>query len=235
MTAASTFVLVHGGFVGGWYWRPVADILRQQGHRVFAPSLTGCADRSHLLSPDIDVTTHVMDVANLIAWEELSDIVLVGHSYGGMVISGIADAVPEGAIRSIVYLDALYLDDGESMADHAPGFREAVGDHDPIPVPPIETFGSHELNEAQLESAVRRQTPQPAATLLKPASVGGARDKVPNKTFIWARNSGIEAFEQCYKRLRDKSDWHTEIVEHGHELPLSVPEEVAQILLNAAR
>jgi pimeloyl-ACP methyl ester carboxylesterase len=87
----ATFVLVHGAWHGGWCWQRVAKLLRAWGHDVFTPTLTGVCERSHLLAPDIDLTTHIADIANLIKWNELNGVVLVGHSYGGMVISGVAE------------------------------------------------------------------------------------------------------------------------------------------------
>jgi pimeloyl-ACP methyl ester carboxylesterase len=100
-----TFVLVHGAWHGGWCWRRVADRLRHDGHAVFTPTLTGLGERSHLLQPGIDLATHVADVVNLMQWERLSEVVLCGHSYGGFVISGVAEQM-SAAIRAIVFLDA---------------------------------------------------------------------------------------------------------------------------------
>jgi len=100
-----TFVLVHGAWHGGWCWRRVADVLRARGHRVFAPSLTGLGDRSHLFSKYISLQTHVEDILSIVETEELSDFVLVGHSYGGLVISGVADTLGK-RVSCYVYLDA---------------------------------------------------------------------------------------------------------------------------------
>src|SRR5580692_7288052 len=102
----ANFVLVHGAWIGGWYWRPIAQKLRPAGHEAYAPTLTGLGERIHLMNPSINLDTHVTDVANVIKEEGLSDVVLVGHSYGGMVVTGVADALP-GKITSLVYLDAL--------------------------------------------------------------------------------------------------------------------------------
>ena len=101
----TTFVLVHGAWHGGWCWREVAGRLQSAGHRVFAPTLTGLADRSHLLSRETGLETHILDIVNLLAWEELDDAVLCGHSYGGMVVTGAADRAA-GRLRALVYLDA---------------------------------------------------------------------------------------------------------------------------------
>jgi pimeloyl-ACP methyl ester carboxylesterase len=100
-----TFFLVHGAWHGGWCWRRVADVLMSRGHRVFAPSLTGVGDRAHLFSKDISLQTHVEDILSVVEAEELSNFVLVGHSYGGFVISGVTDALRERVSR-YVYLDA---------------------------------------------------------------------------------------------------------------------------------
>jgi pimeloyl-ACP methyl ester carboxylesterase len=103
----ANFVLVHGAWIGGWYWRPIAQKLRAAGHEAYAPTLTGLGERIHLMNPSINLVTHVTDVVNVIKEGGLSDVVLVGHSYGGMVVTGVADALPD-KIASLVYLDALF-------------------------------------------------------------------------------------------------------------------------------
>ncbi len=113
------FVLVHGGGHGGWCYQPVARLLQAQGHVVYAPSLTGLADRAHLLSPDVDLDTHVTDIAQLLEYEDLHNAILVGHSYGGMVITGAADRAAS-RVGHRVYLDAAYPENGMSLLDHAP-------------------------------------------------------------------------------------------------------------------
>jgi len=114
----ATYVLVHGGGHGGWCYQKVARRLRAEGHEVHAPSLTGLADRSHLLAPGIDLDTHITDVVNLLRYEDLSDVILVGHSYGGMVITGIADRAAD-RIGRLVYLDAANPRNGQSLVDVA--------------------------------------------------------------------------------------------------------------------
>jgi pimeloyl-ACP methyl ester carboxylesterase len=114
----ATFVLVHGAWHGAWCWRRVTRLLTAHGHEVFAPTLIGVGERAHLLTPTIDLRTHIADVVNLMKWERLDGVVLVGHSYGGMVASGIAEEVG-GAIGSIVFLDAFYPESGQSLADQA--------------------------------------------------------------------------------------------------------------------
>src|ERR1700749_3887557 len=123
---AATFVLVHGAWHGGWCWRRVADQLRAGGHTVFTPTLTGLGERSHLLRAGIDLKTHITDGVNVMKWESLSDVVLCGHSYGGMVISGVAEQMAP-AIRSIVFLDAFVPRNGEAIRDvTGPAIHELI-------------------------------------------------------------------------------------------------------------
>jgi pimeloyl-ACP methyl ester carboxylesterase len=114
----ATFVLVHGGGHGGWCYRDVAGILRSAGHTVHAPTMTGVGERSHLVGPDVDLELHVQDIANVLRYEDLTDVLLVGHSYGGMVITGTADRVAD-RVAGLVYLDAATPVNGQSLVDVA--------------------------------------------------------------------------------------------------------------------
>ena len=118
----ATFVLVHGAWHGGWCWRKLTPLLRAAGQEVFTPTLTGLGERAHLGSPDVGLGTHVRDVAQVLWYEDLADVVLVGHSYGGLVIGGVADQVPE-RLRHLVYLDAFVPEHGQSMLDLGPPER----------------------------------------------------------------------------------------------------------------
>ena len=121
----ATYVLVHGGAHGGWCYRDVARLLRSAGHEVFTPTLTGLGERAHLLSPDIDLDTHITDVVAVLRWEDLHDVILVGHSYGGMVITGVADRAAD-RVGHIVYLDAATPVNGESLAVIAAPLMDAA-------------------------------------------------------------------------------------------------------------
>ena len=112
----ATFVLVHGAWHGSWCWKHVRKRLQHAGHDVFTPTLTGVGERCHLASPNVNLSTHIADILSLIQWEELSRIILCGHSYGGFVISGVADRIPD-RIRALVYLDAFVPEDGECLFD----------------------------------------------------------------------------------------------------------------------
>jgi pimeloyl-ACP methyl ester carboxylesterase len=121
----ATYVLVHGGGHGGWCYQKVARRLREQGHEVHAPSLTGCGDRSHLVGPAVDLHLHIRDVVELLHYEDLHDVILVGHSYGGMVVTGIADQAAD-RIGRLVYLDAANPTNGQSLVDVSGPIIEAV-------------------------------------------------------------------------------------------------------------
>ncbi|HEX5367940.1 MAG TPA: alpha/beta fold hydrolase, partial [Dehalococcoidia bacterium] len=112
----TTFVFVHGAWGGSWGWTNFARLMRAAGHEVFTPSLTGQGERTHLGGPNVNLTTHILDVENAIKYEGLTGIALVGHSYGGMVVTGVADRVPE-VIRQLIYIDAFLPQDGESCFD----------------------------------------------------------------------------------------------------------------------
>jgi pimeloyl-ACP methyl ester carboxylesterase len=113
-TEPRSFVLVHGAWHGGWCWRRVADRLERKGHKVYSPSLTGLGDRSHLLGTRPTVTTHIDDIANIIRFEDLQRVILVGHSYGGLVISGVAEKV-RPQLASMVFLDAFVPQNGQTI------------------------------------------------------------------------------------------------------------------------
>jgi pimeloyl-ACP methyl ester carboxylesterase len=121
----TSFVLVHGAWHGGWCYARVAKILRAAGHDVFTPTLTGLGERSHLMRPEINLDTHIADVLNVVKWEDLSNVVLSGHSYGGIVVTGVADAIPD-KIAAIVYLDAHVPWDGDSTMSFLPKERQAT-------------------------------------------------------------------------------------------------------------
>ena len=191
-----TFVLIHGAWHGGWCWRRVADRLRSGGHTVFTPTLTGLGERSHLLRGGIDLKTHIADAVNVMNWENLTDVVLCGHSYGGFVISGVAEQMTF-AIRSIVFLDAFVPRNGEALQDLTgpaaqEGIRNALRRGD-IAIPPhsAEAFGVNEADRAWVDSLC---VPQPIATFTDKITLTGARDRIPRKAYIRAEKlpqSGI--------------------------------------------
>src|SRR5262249_6673749 len=168
--AANTYVLVHGAWHGGWCWRAVADTLRGLGHRVTTPTLTGLGERKHQLSKDITLATFVTDIVNHIEAEELDDVILVGHSLGGAVISGAADGIP-ARLRHLVYLDGAILENGRSVFSTMPADIVAarrklvakVGQGVFMPVPAPAAFGIPADHPAT-DWVARRMTPHPVGT-----------------------------------------------------------------------
>jgi len=224
--AMAAYILVHGAWCGGYVWREVAEQLRARGHLVFTPTLTGLADRSHLLSPNVGLETHVRDIVNLIAWEALRDVVLVGHSYGGMVISGVAEDTPAGTIRSIVYLDAFYAPSGSSVADCAPELAGQSFTADPVPFPFQGQTGDSELE--------RLVTPQPLNSLTARPILSGARDRVPTRTYVLATAMPMPWFVAIATRLKEDHSWRYREIACGHGTMREMPVQTTEILLEAA-
>lgn len=179
----AVFVLIHGGWGGGWEWTPVASKLRDLGHEVFTPTLTGLGEREHIRPSEVTLSDHIEDVVAVITFEGLDDVVLCGQSYGGMVVTGVADRIPE-RIRLLVYLDAFVPRDGESLADHEPEFArlllqmvEERGDNR-MPIPPDLLPGEGSLPEEQRLSYIERLRPQSANTLTDPVRLSGGVERV---------------------------------------------------------
>lgn len=232
------FVLVHGAWHGGWCWAEVARDLARRGHRVFAPSLTGCADRGHLLSPQVTLATHVEDILRLIDFESLTGCILVGHSYGGNVISGVADRLRE-RVAHYAFLDAAVpQDDATSLSwsqPHSTGVRNSrresiaqAGRGVFLPPPPAEAFGITDPEQAAwLEE---RLSPMPGALydssieLLRGASRGLPR------TYVAARRPVYETMRSTHERLRQDRSWRYVEMDTCHDLMVSAPGPTAELL-----
>jgi pimeloyl-ACP methyl ester carboxylesterase len=167
----TTYVLVHGSTLGGWSWAPMRQELERHGHRVLAPSLTGLADRAHLGGPDTGLVVHIEDITRLLRWEDLHDVVLVGSSYGGMVITGVAGEVPE-RLRHLVYLDAFRPQPGQCSFDQLPDLPAQLGD--PLPDQPwawpvFADYGPFGVTDPeQVAWLSRYATPMPTLTHREP-------------------------------------------------------------------
>jgi pimeloyl-ACP methyl ester carboxylesterase len=231
-----TFVLVHGAWHGGWCWRRVADLLQQGGHTVFTPTLTGLGERSHLLRAGIDVSTHITDVVNVLKWERLTGVVLCGHSYGGLVVSGVAEQMAP-AIGSIVFLDAFLPENGDSMAaltsdavrEQLKGATERgeLG----VPARSAAAFLVNEKDQAWVDSLC---VPQPIGTMTEKLKLTGARERIGKKAYIRAAAYPNPGFDKAYARVKADRAWRSFEVPGGHDVMVDMPQRLAEILLEVA-
>ena len=233
----TSFVLVPGAWHGGWCYARVAKILRAQGHQVFTPTLTGVGERSHLARcAAIDWATHVEDVVNVIRWEQLQAVVLCGHSYGGLVISGVADSLPD-RIASLVYVDAVIGQNDRSAMDDADPQQaleslKRVTEYDGGMLPPYPAAALNvNLGDRAMVDALC--TPQPFTTLTQRLKLTGAHLRIEKKTFVRAtRWPGSAAVTRTYDYVRRDPSWTVIDVGSGHDVMLDAPNRLAEILLD---
>ena len=212
----------------------MSDLLEQQGHKVFTPTLTGVGERSHLMSKDINLDTHITDVVNVIKWEDLKDMLVV-HSYGGWPGSG---ALEQIRVSSIVWLDAFKPENGQRGSDFASDFSRkallaAVERGEPgRPGPKAEAFHVNEKDRAWVDSKL---TAQPNGVALQPIKLTGAREKVARKTYIRAPNYPQPAFEQAFAECKADKSWRTfETTAAGHDVMVDAPDWLAEVLVEVS-
>jgi pimeloyl-ACP methyl ester carboxylesterase len=235
-TAAKTFVLVHGAWHGGWCWRRVSEQLEKRGHKVFAPTLTGLGERSHLMSGTVTLDTHIADVANVITWEGLENFVLVGHSYGGWIISGVAEQV-EKKIAAIVFLDAFIPENGQRVLDtNSPRSRAEIEEamkkaevSRPAPHPSV-----WKVNEKDQPWVAAKFTAQPIGVAFTPIRLTGARDRMAKKAYVRATGYDNPNFDRAYAKTKADPSWRAFEMPCGHEVMIDMPERTAEILLQVA-
>src|SRR5690606_4871630 len=230
-----TYVLVHGAYHGGWCWQFVADALRAQGHRVFTPTLPGLGERADELRDDPGLDTFITDIVALFEREDLRDIVLVAHSFGGVVISGVADRVPE-RIRHLVFLDAVIVPAGSSVFASAPSealvfYRSVLrqnGGSGAVPVPPLDFFGV--VEPAQREFLLQRLTPQPVKpffdTLVLTQPLGAGLPV----TCIHCTAPSFPHAESSRLLARSIPGWRHIDLATGHDAMISAPDDVVAML-----
>jgi pimeloyl-ACP methyl ester carboxylesterase len=237
----ATYVLVHGGGHGGWCYQRVARLLRAAGHEVHAPSLTGLGERSHLVSPDVDLDTHIRDITALLHYEDLTDVILVGHSYGGMVITGIADQAADRVGR-VVYLDAANPHDGQSLAILSGEYITWTRQYGKV-VDGVELVLLPETTDVGLLYGVTdpddvawmmaRLTPHPWKCFEQPLTLTNeaAYRAIPQYHIVCAstlptRDSALMEEARAAGRL-----W---VIDTGHDLMITEPRQVADALLQVA-
>jgi pimeloyl-ACP methyl ester carboxylesterase len=241
----ATFVLVHGAWHGGWCWRKLTPLLRAAGHEVYTPTLTGLGERVHLGHPDVGLATHVQDVVNVLEYEDLSDVILVGHSYGGMVIAGVASAAP-GRLGHLVYLDAFVPEDGQSMLDLGPPERRESmtrrvreeGDGwrlpslQPVPWDQFVREVYRVTDEAEVAWLTARLGPHPFKTIADPVRATNPAAAALPRTYIRCRDYPNSAFDQfAAQAAAPGSGWRYHLLPTSHDAMVTLPRELADLLL----
>lgn len=229
----ATFVLVHGSWHGGWCWRFVAPLLRSKGHEVYTPTLTGLGQSLHLLNYGADLATHIKDITNLLFYEDLSKIILVGHSYAGMVITAVAAEVPQ-RLQQLVYLDAYVPFAGESEIDLWPA-EERVAALDDIaagrtlrkpPAPPI--LGVTDPKMVAWLAA--RLTPQSLTTYDRPAPLENPLGSALARKYIHCTQGPYAARMAKFAARAGTKGWEVRELATGHDAMLTAPKDLAELL-----
>ena len=238
----ATVVIVHGAGSGGWLWRPVRELLRAAGHEVFTPTLTGVGDRAHLTKEPIDLDLHIQDVLAVLDYEDLRAVTLVGHSYGGMVIAGVADRAAE-RLAQVVYLDAFVPVPDQAMLDlFPPGVRQAfeqqahpnaAGERlvPPLPYPHLGPIGAGGLPEAEVQRLLARRVPQPLATYAQPVRLTNPAVAALPHTYIHCTDKGPGDVLAPFAAQARTRGWRTYELPAGHFPMLTQPQALTDLLL----
>jgi pimeloyl-ACP methyl ester carboxylesterase len=236
----ATFVIVHGAWSGGHAWRWVRPLLRAAGHEVFTPALTGLGERSHLASAQVDLDTHIQDVLGVLEFEDLDQVVLVGHSSGGMVITGVADRAPQ-RLAQLVYLDAEVPTDGQCEFDllapeERAGYQQAAttnGQGWQIP-PPVPAPLPEDL-DAKLRWAMSRMVPQPIKTFTQPLRLANPPGAGVARTYILCTEGKEDQQLPGYvQRVRSDPGWRFIELAAGHGAHVTAPQQLADLLAQLA-
>ncbi len=241
----ATFVMVHGAWHGGWCWKRVVPFLTMRGHEVHTPTLSGCGEHAHTATASIDLDAHVEDIRAYLYLNDLQDVILVGHSYGGLVITGAADRIP-ARLQRLVYLDAFVPADGDSgaaLAATAAGGKPSLGasssadilanrsDEFRVPAPTAAMLGaSMEIDSSWLDP---RLTPMPAATAFQALRLknAAALDQIPKSYILCREGSGLFEFFAAKARA---ARWDYHELDTGHDAMITKPRATADALLEIA-
>jgi len=234
----ATILVAHGAWSAGWAWKKMHPLLAERGHRLVTPTVTGLGERAHLAQRTIDLEAHITDLLAVIEFEDLRDLVLVGHSYGGMVATGVADRVP-GRIAQRVYLDAFVPRDGQALFDLiSPEARSAMrkgvaeqGEGWRIPPNPV----PEDTSEADRAWILPRRVMQPLATFEQALRLRGAADHLPRSYIYCLRPMPGDVFAQFAERARSEPGWRLYEIDATHSPNVTAPEALADLLAAIAR
>ena len=232
----TTFLLVHGTWGGGWQWRQVAERLRDRGHQVFTPTLTGLGEREHLVTRQTNFDTHVEDVSAVFSWEQLDDVALVGTSYAGLVISAVADRMPK-RVAALVYLNAALPTNGQCMLDTVSAERrsavqnlaDAEGDGYRVPASLVLDTGI-EADGAR-QDFLSRMSPHPLPSLLQPVYLAGKYREVRRKAYVLATKKISHRFRDYYDWAKAQPGWTAHEIASHHYPMVTAPDLTAELLL----
>ncbi len=230
--AGVTFLVAHGAWGAGYTWKKMHPLMSAAGHRLVTPTYTGLGERAHLASQSNDLETHIQDMLNVIKYEDLSDIVLIGHSYGGMVATGVADRAREKIAR-LIYLDAFVPRDGQALFDLLPpeaqkGMRESVKAADgwrvpPNPIPP-------DTSEADKAWLTERRQPQSIKCFDTPLRLAGGETSLPRSYVYCTRVTPADTFGRFAERARTEAGWRCYQIDASHSPHVTAPEALAALL-----
>ena len=234
--AKNTYVLVHGAWHGGWRWSRLAPLLQAQGHTVFAPTLTGLGDRAHLARADVDLDHHIKDIVMTLEAEDLSDVTVVGHSYAGFVITGVADRA-KARLRNLVYLDAFVPEDGKGLADYIPAERQASflkpaaaqGSFSPFPTA---AFGVVDAKDSAWVTA--HLVNQPFYTMVRPLRLTHPSGNGLPRAYIYCSQPAMGAFDHFAAAIRNDPSWIFREMKCGHDAMVIDPAGLARVLTEFA-
>ena len=229
----ATFVLAHGAWSAAWAWKKMRPLFAASGHTFFSPTYTGLGERAHLAHSDIDLSTHVQDVVNILEFEDLKDVVLLGHSYGGMVATGVADKA-RSRIQRVVYIDAFVPRDGQSLFDLLGAKGEANmrtgaakdGEGWKLPLNPMPP----DTSPQDSAWAVPRRRPQPIKTFEQKIRLE-SKEPPPPRHYIYAKKNGPgDVFRQFGERARSESGWKYYEIDASHNPHITCPEALMTLL-----
>ncbi|WP_424136345.1 alpha/beta hydrolase [Roseomonas chloroacetimidivorans] len=224
----ATYLICHGAWSAAWAWKKVRPLLRAAGHEVLTPTYTGLGERAHLAHPMVDLETHIQDILAVIDCEDLRDFILVGHSYGGMVATGVADRLPD-RVRHLVYVDAFVPNDGQSLNDLTGRKPETVEGWlmPPNPSPP-------DTSPEDMAWITPRRRYQPARCFSQKLRLSLAAPSFPRSYIHCTRKNGPDNFRQFADRFRDDPAWHFHAMDASHSPNVTAPEALAALLLATA-
>ena len=222
-----TFVVAHGAWSAGWAWKKMHPLLTARGHRLVTPTYTGLGERGHLARPDIDLETHIADILGVLKFEDLKGVSLIGHSYGGMVATGVADRARERVAR-LIYIDAFAPDDGDSVVELLPASARAQRKPSPDGfIPPVDMPPDTAVDDRAWCNPLR--LPQPAKTFEQTLKFNGGPLALPRHYIYCARHAPDDRFRRFYERAR-RDGWGASEIDSSHNPHITCPDVLATLL-----